>query len=951
MRYLFIYIALFATITCFSQEQITNIHSTKYISGFECLVGTECIIDGDLDGEAFTLYMGFNQVFIDFENESIMDYNIPYTFGCFLRNVMLNGKYLYLLGHSSLVIDIEARRMHDHFSFGEGLSFRDAEISGEGVVIRLVNNVSGRYHYGRYTPETKEKLLSNPHIGLISFQGNYYFTDSILGAFVLGDFTDEEWTEDLIVGGEEFVYLGDGYFQMPDGRLSYGWLDNNPVFTCIPQDQFGVELYANKIYDRANFRIIETYDATEEVYTYYYGSDCLYRKFLTSDYNSVPFDFYNDEYFGFRADGHYVRMQHSNGATPALEFTIASSEDYSSTDKWMMSGDTAYLFTVRYVSNDFVNQVIRYTPGGFLESDIETVIKEYSADANIVRKSLNSSGEIELTFNNSVEGVHVITLSSNGIEINNEFLFYSWDHDFNEKNIKWTANKKGHIRRTQIKPSANYRIDRVEEGTVITDTMLMSPYIDEDIEVSLKENGGNKVLRFYDVITGSDSEIVIPDIAVNSQSKIIKAGGQIWLVNQDNSEENDVFRFGLAGEIIDEQDLNVKNIISYNESGLMYSRRDPVSFLEHVFHYDGEDVKQLTENLFSLMRNIVVGDDQYIMTTSYSIGTTILKYNPETISLLELENFSEYPHTSESVHNSLQTNKSYYAYEPSNYSNVIKHILFDKDGYRIEEFDLEDELFVDYTTSFPFKEGFIYSVRDNMTNIYVDSTGASRGIPIDIEEDFLIRDLQQTEESVYLFGGTYYDVYVIKCDDEFNDCEVIKSFDQGFCQYKDIRLLGENNGEIYFSAAGNNPIESIWTLDTATDEIYLYNTDEETQIQFFERREFVADGYVYFTAARSDQEHQLFRMKVSEDPNAVADISGSNSFVVAPNPTTGNSIITNTLALEGLSIYDSSGRLVSQGVFSASGSYVVPNLRSGFYLIRAVDSTGHMHVSKLMIVE
>ena len=214
MRYLFITVGLFTSLVCFTQEQVTDIHSTRYISSFECLVGTDCITDGDLDGEAFTIYMGFNQVFVDFENEFIADYNIPYTYGCFLRNVMLDGKYLYLLGHSSLVIDIEARRMHDHFSFGEGLSFRDAEISGEDVVVRLVNNASGRYHYGRYTPETKESLLSSPHIGLISFEGDYYFTDSIPGAFVLGDFTDEDWTEELIFGGEEFLYVLTGVVQL-----------------------------------------------------------------------------------------------------------------------------------------------------------------------------------------------------------------------------------------------------------------------------------------------------------------------------------------------------------------------------------------------------------------------------------------------------------------------------------------------------------------------------------------------------------------------------------------------------------------------------------------------------------------------------------------------------------------------------------------------------------------
>lgn len=333
-------------------------------------------------------------------------------------------------------------------------------------------------------------------------------------------------------------------------------------------------------------------------------------------------------------------------------------------------------------------------------------------------------------------------------------------------------------------------------------------------------------------------------------------------------------------------------------------------------------------------------------------GTTIFEYNPADISLTSLETTSGNPEDTESVHNSKQTSKSYYLYEPSNYSSTIKHILFDSEDYSITEYDLEDTLYVKNTTSFPYNHGFIFSIRDNMTNIYVDSTGASRDIPIDVEEDFLIRDLQQTEESVYLFGGTYYDVYVIKCDDEFNACEVIKSFDQGFCQYKEIRLLGENNGEIYFSAAGNNPIETIWILDTATDEIYLYNTDEETQIQFFERREFVSGGYVYFTAARSDQEHQLFRLKVSEEPNAVAGIASKSAFAVSPNPTIGNSTITCKLELEELSLYDSSGRLLSKGVFSASGSYVVPShLRSGLYLIRAVDSTGQIHVSKLMIIE
>lgn len=562
MRYLFITVAFFYSIICFSQEQITDIHSTRYISSFYCALGTECIMNGNIDGEPFTVYVGFYQVFVDFENEAISDYNIPYTYGCFIENLLLDDKYLYLVSHSTLVIDIEAGRMHDHFSFGDGLSFRSAEISGDDVVISMSND-NENLLFGRYNPETKQKTLSDPYKQLISYDGGYYFVSSLLGLDLVGEFVSDDWAKQSITSGLEFTYLGDGLFKNEDGRLIEGLLDSNPIESCIPQTLSGVELSANKIYDRPNFRIIETYDSIEDDYTYYYGDNCSFRMFTTSDYNSVHFDFFNYNYFGFSSSGEYVRMKFVNGSP---YFVPVSTVDYRSSDKWLMSEDTAYLITRRTVNDELVHQILKYEPSGFSNLDIETMFKEFPLEEKINHAIINEDGNIELTFNNSEEGVHVITFSSNGNQISDESLFYSWYHDYDEKSVRWSAYDGGLIRKNQIDTTDNYRIDRVEGTQVTTDTLLAQPYIDKEVEVYIFERDGDQIIRFYTIASGTETEVINPDVPLSFHDEIVRIGDEIWFVNNDNSEEDDVFKFGMNGDNKGTINLNVRSVIESNEA-------------------------------------------------------------------------------------------------------------------------------------------------------------------------------------------------------------------------------------------------------------------------------------------------------------------------------------------------------------------------------------------------
>jgi hypothetical protein len=469
------------------------------------------------------------------------------------------------------------------------------------------------------------------------------------------------------------------------------------------------------------------------------------------------------------------------------------------------------------------------------------------------------------------------------------------------------------------------------------------------LEVSIIDIDGVQILRFTDLNTSEEKDIINPNLSANRSTIMIRIRDEIWIITKGGSMLLDkISRFDIDGNLMGEIDVDVHDVISYDDNGLVFNSAVSQGTF-YLFQYDGEEIKQLTEESAFLAESLKLGANHYIF--SYNVESTIYEYNSLAKTLTHIDMVTGRLQNTGSRHNSKQTNKSYYSYQPSDYATKINHVLFNSEGYKIEEFDLGDTLFTGYTNTFAYKNGFIYSIRDNTTNVYVDENGTSRDIPIELEEDVLIEDIQQTEESVYLFSSSFYGVSVIKCDSEFADCDVIKYFDQGYCQFPHVALLGKNNGEIYFSTSSRNPTEVIWTIDLSTDEIYLYNNDEETQIQFFERREFTTGGYVYFTAARSDQEYQLFRLKVSEGPNATKDFINENTFEVYPNLTSGNSTITTDLNLEQFSIFDVRGMVVVSSNFDQKGKFRLPDLSSGYYIIRGEDSKGNQYTSKIIVMD
>ena len=940
MRYLLGIIVLLFSTLIFAQEQITDISSIRYQEDFID------IIPGELNGESFNAYLDYYRVFIDFENENIEDYDIPYVYSCFRQRVAIEGKYLYIFSQSTLVIDIEARKMHDHYSFSDDWFFRSAQFLEGNVIIRLENN-QGQFRYGNYDPDSKQKSLSDSHNQIFSVGGKFYFLDFEMNETIVGEINIQDWTEQVIYQGDELSYLGHGLFRDVEGYLYEGVLDSNPVKTCIPQYLFLVDsIIAIRYYKQEKYSIIESFDSIISEYNYYMSDDCYYQR-LTSTNIPIIFDFYNENNFGFRAHGKYVRIRYDDFT---MKFTIASSEDLAYSDEFIMSGDTAYLFTRKYINNAYEKQIIRYTPIGFFIPDVKKVIKTFSDDSNIVQTGLDESGNIKIMFNNSGQGVTALTLDPDGNEINSSLLFFPWYSDHDEKNVRWSSFSDGHFRKTQIDDSENYRIDRLEDGQVITDTMLITPYVDNEVEVTLMERDGEHILKFLNKISSTSNEVINPDFDLNYVSRMIRIDDEIWIISVDNILGGDyIFKFGLDGSDRGSFSHNKAKVLYHYEGGIIFSG-SLGQFPRYFFHYDGTNVVQLSDRLTSYSTHFKVGGTHYVLST-FQFEIRLFEFDKNQIALSELEEFTGHvKNTIASVHNSLQSSKSFLIFEGVDNSSSFLNISFGTDGYKIDEFDFAESTYVGFANSFPVNGGYVYSIWDNSFNIFVDSNGINIDLPIDIDDDIFIHDIQQLDESIYLFGKTFYDNYIIKCDNEFNNCNTLHSFDEEYCQNNFITLLGTNEHEVYFSNIGIEPIETIWTLDTSVDQVKYYNNMEDTQIQFFERRDFSHKGYVYFTAARSDQNYQLFRLNVSEGPNSTNEIITKNKFTVYPNPTTNNTRITSDINLRQVSIFDIRGIEVFHGEFDREGGFTLPVINSGFYIIHAQDEDGNLYMSKLTIV-
>ncbi len=943
MKYLLGVLVLIIPSLLVSQEKITDAYSLKYQKDFSR------IIDGELNGESFTAYLDYIRLSVDFDNDALADYTIPYTYTCFPRDVYTKDRYFYIHGQSTLVIDLADRKMHDHFTFSTEWFFRSAH-SINGLDINILENNQGQFRYGLYDPGNKTKTLSNPHAQLFTYNDQYYFSDFVSGERIIGRFDLQNWTEEILYQGTNLNYLGLGLFRDEDGLVYRNVLESNPEMTCIPKEIIeDRDIIANRYLMMNNYTVIESYDDTLDHYNYYIGSGCDYQLFKSSNLIPLSFDFFNENYLGYRKSGKYTRIKYTPN-NPSSFFSIASNEDYSVSDKWVMAGDTAYQFSRELMNGEYVQYISPYTPNG-LDLDEKNYINMFSSETNMVRRRLNDVGNIEVTFNSDSTGVYAITYDPDGNEINSMHLFSSLFNNYDEKNAIWSSSKRGHVRKLRIANSEDYRIDRVEDGLVYTDTMLVSPYIDDEIQASIKAIGNDQVLELLDLNTSTSTRVTIPTISFDSFSRMIRVKDEIWIVHYDNTSNEDIIsKYGLDGNANGFINFNFNKIIFHDDNGVLFIGSND-EFPSYLFYYDGEEVTQLSESLTSSAFVFASGNKHYLF-SAFQDEIELYEFVPDIVVLNEVESFiGNLKSHANSLHNGFQSSKVFSIVESVEYSNTIKTIVFEDGNYEIVDIDLDESTFILSMNSFSFNGGQIYSVQDKFTNFFVNSNGMRTDLPIDLDEELLINDIYQENENVYLFVSTFFDTYVIKCDEEFNDCISLRNFDRQWCQYSQIELLGHNQNEVYFSSKGTDPIETIWTLDTSNDEFSYYNENEETQIQYFERRDFFQDGHVYFTAARSDKIHQLFRLKVSEGPNKTENTNIKNAFSIHPNPTASHTRIFSQSPLDKFTIYDSRGLKILQGQFDADGGYALPSLSSGFYFIHAQDKKGIPYVSKLVVVE
>ena len=944
-------------VLCFAQEQISDIYSLEYQEKYEQ------ILTGYLEGEPITLFVDGVRVFVDFENDEISDYAISYTYSfCFSNEeIKLEGKHLYFFGKSAFVIDLKAKIAYDHINYGVGLSYINAESYEGGMIFLLANSENDAFYFVRYDVDTKQNIISTSHHQIFTYKGGFYFIDASVDKIIVGKMDPQDGTETELYQGEILNYVGDGYFQDQEGYLIEGLLESNFTKKCQPYDVNENELIINRYYDRENFSMIETYDSELSIYSYYLDDGCNYRKYFSEDDNPLNFDFYNERNFGFRSNGNlYKRYRHVEETSQNYKFVNTSNKTSYASDHWMMQGDTAYFFRDRVTTTyDYI--ISRYTPNleGVLGLDNVKGIKTFH-DVSVVFENINSGGDIELTATNMEDGVYRITIDPEGNQIDQKQLFFPWYYHKTEDRIPWSSFDNGYLKKNRLKPSDNYRVDRFENGQVTSSIMLTTPYIDKDIEVSIIESFGSKYVRFNDVNSGVEKEVENSNLDLDYYSQIIRVNNEIWVVTSRSYIALDrISKYSLEGDYLGKLDINMHRIIHHDDNGLLFINMND-QYEAHLFHYDGGKIKQLTNDPDAFegginAKNIIVGNKHHILISStaivsYSTDIALYEYSSDLVSITLLEEFiGAALGNSSGIHNSLQLNKSISIFEDDYYSNSIKHILFHSDGYSIEEFDFDESTFVNRNNSFAYKNGFIYSVQDNMTNAYVASNGVVSDIIVDIDGGFLINDIQQMDEHVYLFGGNYNENYVIKCDSEFNECEVVKSFQLG-CWISHIVLLGKHNDKIYFSAVGRNPSDVIWTLDTSSDEVYLYNTDEESKIRFFIKREFIHDGYVYFKASREDKNYQLFRIEISEEPVLVEEGATDNEFDIYPNITTGDGWITTKTKLSGITIFDSGGRKVGFRKFDKQGGFTLPNLINGYYIIRGENNTGNQYLTKLVVI-
>lgn len=927
-----------------AQEQITDIYSPRHNESFIS------ISDGELEGEPITAYLDYRRLFIDYENEELEDYYIAYDYTCFRQRKLLGENYFYINFGSTLVFDLRAKKIHDHFSFSD--DWRDLsiqELDGR-LISRMQSYDNEKFSFGIYNPETKEKSISQAHDLVFSHNGELYYSDSTSNEQVIGKIDIQDLSEDVVYQGEELFYLGDGFFRDVDGHIYVNVLDGDATKSCIPAGYPVGDLLATKMYVREKFNVIETYNDSLSEYSYFGGDSCVYMELITSSI-PVQFDFFNDTNFGFKVSGDYIRMRHQNIGIP-FRFSYTSNEDHNNSNRWVMSEDTAYFLRTKFVSGQNVRQVFRYTPASTLFFDDKNLVETLSYNLNIIEVKANNSGNLILTINSEEEGIYSLVLNSKGEEIDSVHLYKPIYHDHDAKNINWSPFLNGHLRTTQIKPTNKFRVDRIEYGQLLSsDTMLMRPYLDKDIIVSMIERDGDKVLQFTERSLLSTVEVINPEIDPNFSSRIIRIGNEIWLYTRINTASPDIIlRYGLDGSFIGEGNMDLSNVVYHDDNGLLFIG-DLGDYPRYLFHYDGNELVQLSDQLVSSTYNFRKGGKHYIF-TFFQGEIRLYDYDGTQKSITLLGSFNGHFDISGSLHSSQQEDRVFSIFDNVDNSDKIINIIFSGDSYRVEDFDLAESTFVGTAKTLPINGGYIYSIHAETTNVYVDSNGVSRDIPLDSPDEFLIEDMLQTDQSVYLFGFSNRTSLLFKCDSEFNDCETIRDFKPAFCdEHFKITLLGRNNNEVYFSSAGQGPLQTIWTLDLLNDEVYHYNNDEETQIKFFERRDFFHKGHVYFTGARADQIDQLFKIKVSESPTATKETTAENAFVVYPNPASGQTTISSEIDLDQFSIYNFSGKEVVNDKFDNNRNYALPNLNSGYYIIQAQGKDGKQYISKLVVID
>jgi|GEM_PF-3664484 len=934
--------------TLASQDQVTDIYSPRHNEVFKK------ISKGDLNGEAITMYLDYRRLFVDFENESMDDFHIPYEMGCYQQHHLYTDRYYYINSRSTLVFDLLEKKVLDHFTFlDDWTAISIQEINGL-LVSKLSPYQQEVYRFGVYNPTTKQQSTSLIHDKVFIHDKTLYYSDKDESETTIGIIDLQNQTETIIYQGTELVYLGDGIFRDATGILVESVLEGNPTYTCNPLQNESQSLLATKIYVQDNYRLLEAYDRDTLEYIYFGEQSCEVFQLFNS-VNQTDIDFFNEANFGFSALGKYFRVRHNpNYSGLYFQFGYVCDEPSNINDSWIMFDAYAYYLSRKYFTGQYSKRLYKYTPatvGSPLESDTKKLIKILPDTTNIIAIANDSIGNIDLTINSINDGVFTLKLDSEGNEISRTYHFSPIYHDRDYKNANWRAYKGGYQVTHRISDTDLYRLDRIEGGILLSpDTVLMQSYIDDEITVSLRPQGDDVILRFDNHSSSTTTDVLNPPISPNFSSRIINVADEFWYYTTDTDPTpNVIVRYNREGDFLGTLSTDVYRKIYHNDDGMIFTA-SLGDYRKYIFHFDGDDLKQLSDIPIVATRFVRSKDNQYIISGSNG-EHIIFQYDPIQKLLFEKERISGHLEKTNSLHSSQQEDIVFSVFNNVDSSDDIKNLVFSDGNYRIEEFDLDEMTYVTTHKTLPINGGYVYSIYHNQTNVYVDSNGIANDIPIDYVDEFVIEDIVQTENANYLLGFSYHSSYVYKCDTEFNDCITIKDFDSEDCQnnYK-IELLGRNNNEAYLGSVSGDPLQTIWTLDLTTDEMYHYNNNVESQIKFFDKRLFHHKGHVYFSASKSDGTYQLFRIQVSESPNATKEKNNEKVFVVYPNPTAGYTTITSLIDLDQVIIYNSQGAEVDRGIFQDKRSYLLPELPSGYYILVATNG-GHRYRSSLVIID